>query len=100
MEELRGMESLDGWTIIEHRHGNENIVGKIELSGLNGDGSFGVAWHHHDGCHRTTLFFPVSWQCEIVADVIFLIRLAEDGRVFDIPWREADLYTIVQAVGR
>lgn len=91
-------KDMFGWTIIEHRDG-ENVVGQIEYNSLNGDGSFGVGWHH-DGCNRTTLFHPSSWRCEIVANVVFMHRTGEDTNLSDNPWRTANLYTLVQVSHR
>jgi hypothetical protein len=98
MRELRDKE-MAGWTIIEHRD-DENVVGQVEYNGLNGDSSFGVGWHHHDGGNRTTLFRPSSWRCEVVANVVFMHRTGEDTDLSDNPWRTANLYTLVQSSRR
>lgn len=94
MHELRGKE-ITGATIIEHRS-EQDIVGQIEYASINGDGTFGIGWHHHDGGNRTTLFNPSSWYCKVISNVIFMRRLCQDSEICDIPWRTANMYTIVQ----
>lgn len=94
MRELRGKE-MAGWTIIEHRE-DENVVGRVEYNGLNGDGSFGVGWHQYGCGNRTTVFQPSRWRCEVVANVVFMHRISEETDQFDNPWPNANLYTLVQ----
>lgn len=102
---LTGREALDcfqdlrlgGSIIIEHRPENENIVGRIEYSGVNGGGqSFGVGWHHVDGGNRTTVFYSQLWELQIVDNVIFVKRV-KGGRPqdMDMPWDGCILYTII-----
>jgi len=99
MEQLRDM-NLAGMTIIEHRAYGVNVVGKIDGCGVVfRDGALHLSWHHHDGLCRTTTFLSSCWECEIVADVIFLIRIAKnplDRGDLTNPWDDANLYTIVQ----
>lgn len=65
------------------------------MGGVNGDGSVGIGWAHHDGGNRTTVFNPSNWETKVVANVVFFKRLREDERNFDVPWRDASLYTVV-----
>ena len=99
MDELRVVKPT-GYTIIEHRGDGENVVGRVEYGGSQGGGEFVVGWHQHDCGNRTTIFHPRSWRCEIIANVIFLHRTGEDVGSCDLPWREADLYTLVQTSRR
>ena len=88
---------LGGCTIIEHRKDGE-ITGRIEYASINGDGSLGVGWVHHGGGgynHRTTRFSSRSWRCKIVENFVSLERIDLDIGFSDIPWRDADLYTII-----
>ena len=96
MGELRN-KNMTGWTIIEHRADGENIIGTIEYNAFNGDGSFGVGWHYHDGGNRTTLFRQSSWRCEVIANVVFMHRTSEDtDSSADSPWSTTNLYTFMQ----
>jgi hypothetical protein len=102
MWELRGKD-LTGWMIIEHRADNVNIVGKIERTSVNGDGSLGALWHHHDGDYRTMTFLPSCWRSEFAAaGVIFLKRTAKEPPELELskPWHDANLYTLVQTCCR
>lgn len=101
MEKLH-RKYMDGWTIIEYHAGGENIVGKIEYTGVSLDvvSSFVIGWNQHDGFNRTTRFMPSSWKCDIVEEIIFLKRIAEDEQSADIPSRESVLYTIFLAANR
>jgi len=87
-------EKLIGCTIIEHRSEGP-VVGKIEYTGTNGDGSIGIGWHQHDCGGRTTVFRPRSWKHRQVANVIFMERTAPDNNDCDMPWRSANSYTVV-----
>jgi hypothetical protein len=93
---------LVGRTIIEHRAGGENIVGKIENASVKGDRTFAVDWHHHDGLHRKTMFLPSCWDCDIVAGIIFLKRTAKEPAELELvkPWSDANLYTLVWQADR
>ncbi|MBI4433718.1 hypothetical protein HY632_03020 [Candidatus Uhrbacteria bacterium] len=87
---------MSDWTIVEHRRSGEweHVVGIVEGAEVHGDSAFCVTWRHHGGGHRDTQFSPNSWRCSVVAGVVFLVRTASDGDGFDLPWRDANLYTL------
>ena len=87
---------LHGATIIEHRTDGEDVVGGIDYTGgPHGDGSVGIGWD--DGFHRTTQFFPRSWEAHLHlrTGVIFMRRIAVDTGRVDMPWSECDKYTVI-----
>lgn len=88
--------NLSGATVIEHR-ADGNVHGPVAYSGVNGDGSFVVGWSQTGCGNRTTIFQLSSWSCEVIAGVVFLRRKAQDSGNCDVPWRDANSYTIVPA---
>lgn len=85
---------LEGATIIEHR-ADGPVAGRVESGGVNGDLSIGIGWRQFACGNRTTIFTPTNWDIERDENVIFLKRKGTDTRDFDIPWRDANLYTVV-----
>jgi hypothetical protein len=91
--ELRDVR-FAGATIIEHRS-DGSVAGVIEYGGVNGDLSIGIGWRQFTCGNRTTVFAPSNWDINRDGNVIFLKRKGEDDGFADIPWRNADLYTVV-----
>lgn len=83
-----------GATIIEHR-AEGPVAGKVEYGGVNGDLSVGIGWRQFTCGNRTTVFSPANWDIERDGNVIFLKRKGTETHAFDIPWRDANLYTVV-----
>lgn len=97
MRDLNGID-FDGGRIIEHRKSERDVVGRIEYAGINNGGaSIGIGWTSRDGGNRTQCFATTSWQADVRTDhgIIFFRRLRPDTSDLDIPWRDADLYTVI-----
>lgn len=83
-----------GATIIEHR-ADGPVAGTVEYGGVNGDLSVGIGWRQYTCGNRRTVFSPTNWDIERDGNVIYLKRKGTETRDFDIPWRDANLYTVV-----
>ena len=95
MKELLGVDLL-GMTIIEHRADGENVVGEINGSGVTRE-NLTLGWHayYQDQTRQMMVFLPSCWECDIVAGVVFLKRIAKDppdGK--DNPSPRADMYIL------
>lgn len=81
--------------VIEHQDGGQkNVTGRYTFHGGNFT-NFVLGWSQEGGFSRTTQFSSTTWKCEVKGNIAFLTRTAEDPNEFDIPWKTANLYTIV-----
>jgi len=85
---------FEGATIVEHR-ADGPVAGKVEYGGVNGDLSVGIGWRQYTCGNRTTVFSPTNWDIERDGNVIFLKWMGVETGNCDIPWRTANLYTVV-----
>ena len=107
MKTLEGLQgrNLEGAVIVEHQtFGREPVHGHIESAAVEGypDTVFAMRWQSYrkDGrsFDRTTSFPVHKWAfSEGEGGVINLHRLFDNGagEVFDAPWPNAGLYTII-----
>ena len=91
--QLRGI-LFTGATIIEHR-ADGPVAGKVEYGGVNGDLSVGIGWRQFTCGNRTTVFASTSWDIEHDGNVIFFKRKDKDTGLDDLPWHNANLYSVV-----
>ena len=92
-KQLRGV-LFTGATIIEHR-ADGPVAGKVKSGEIDQEFSTRIVWQQFTSGNRTTVFASSSWDIQRDGNVIFLKRKDKDAGFGDLPWHNANLYSVV-----